>query len=94
MNRAVCFRCYFHVAAPQPVAKGARCPRCAFTLIVTAGPLEVSQEQVEGMFQRLTLAKARKAEIEQRAARRVRPVTSTTSSSQKAGTTRRIAAVR
>src|SRR5262249_7223023 len=59
LQRAVCFRCYFHVGIPELIARGAGCPRCNFPLILTLGRLRVTQEEVERIFDRLRDAQSR-----------------------------------
>jgi hypothetical protein len=62
-HRQVCFRCFFFLGAPSLQTEGGCCPRCNFPLIVTSGPLDMTQDQIEGLFDRLRKAQARTARI-------------------------------
>ena len=62
-HRQVCFRCFFYLGSPSLEVSGGGCPRCNFPLIVTSGPLDMTQDQVEGLFDRLRQAQARAARI-------------------------------
>jgi hypothetical protein len=62
-HRQVCFRCFFYLGTPALQVSGGGCPRCNFPLIVTSGPLDMTQDQIEGLFDRLRQAQARTARI-------------------------------
>jgi hypothetical protein len=62
-HRQVCFRCFFYLGTSSLQVEGGGCPRCNFPLIVTSGPLDLTQDQVEALFGRLRQAQARTARI-------------------------------